>query len=146
MPRTVCRRIGASTFTREPWLTFGGGNYDGAHLVAFLLAGVAAASAGELQGKSIDFLKELGLDPASSEIVGIVDDQVGKYSLDALAAKRDEDGVKAFIATRNFIRTYQQNTATPFPPIDLYVIRYLKPDEAQFISAQLIKELTPAKQ
>lgn len=115
-------------------------------LVALFLAGAAAASAGELQGKSIDFLKELGLDPASNEIVGIVDDQVGKYSLDALAAKRDENGVTAFIATRNFIRTYQQNTATPFPPDDLYVIRFLKPEEAQFISAQLIKERTPANE
>lgn len=114
-------------------------------LIAFLLVGVAPASAGELQGKSIAFLKELGLDPASREITGITSDQVASYNLDTLAAKRDENGVKAFIATRNFIRKYQQNTKTPFPPDDLYVIRYLRPDEAQFISAQLIKESTQKK-
>lgn len=114
-------------------------------LIAFLLAGVSTAWAGELQGKSIAFLKELGLDPASREITGIINDQVASYSLDALAAKRNEDGVKAFIATRNFIRKYQQNTKTPFPPGDLYVIRFLKPDEAQFISAQLIKERARTK-
>jgi hypothetical protein len=114
-------------------------------LTAFLLAGVATASAAELQGKSIAFLKELGLDPASKQITGIINERVASYSLDALAAKRDEDGVKAFIATRNFIRKYQQNTKTPFPPDDLYVIRYLKPEEAQFISAQLIKERAQPK-
>ncbi len=110
-----------------------------------LLVGMATASAGELQGKSVAFLKELKLDPASSEIASIINDQVATYSLDALAAKRDEEGVKAFIATRNFIRKYQQNTETPFPPDDLYVIRYLKPEEAQFISAQLIKERAQPK-
>ena len=114
-------------------------------LIALLLVGMATASAGELQGKSMAFLKELKLDPASREIVGIINDQVVTYSLDALAAKRDEDGVKAFIATRNFIRKYQQNTKTPFPPDDLYVIRYFKPEEAQFISAQLIKERAQPK-
>jgi hypothetical protein len=114
-------------------------------LVVFLLVSVTTASAGELQEKSTAFLKELGLNPGSKEIFGIIDDQVGSYSLDALAAKRDEDGVKAFIATRNFIRKYQQNTKTPFPSDDLYVIRYLKPDEAKFISAQLIKENKPKK-
>jgi len=114
-------------------------------LIAFLVVGVSTAIAGELQEKSVAFLKELRLDPASKEIAGITDDQVGSYSLDTLAAKRNEDGVKAFIATRNFIRKYRQNTKTPFPPDDLYVIRYLKPDEAQFISAQLIKERAQKK-
>ena len=109
--------------------------------ISWLLAGYNI----DLQGKNIAFLKELGLDPASKEVTGIIDDQVATYSLDALAAKRDEDGVKAFIATRNFIRKYQQNTKTPFPPADLYLIRYLKPEEAQFISAQLIKERAQPK-
>jgi hypothetical protein len=109
-------------------------------LSALLFFAVTEAWAVELQPKTVAFLKELGFDPATKQISLIIDDQVGKYSLDALAAKRDEDGVKAFIATRNFIREYQQNTKRPFPPDELYVIRYLKPEEVQFITAQLNKE------
>ena len=98
----------------------------------------AAGSTAELQPKSIAFLKELGINPSSAEVTTIIDDQVGEYSLDALAARRNEDGVKSFIATRNFIRQYRKNTKTPQPSIDLYQIRYLTAEEKKFISAQLM--------
>src|SRR5712691_10072670 len=86
---------------------------------------LAPVSAVELQPKSVAFLKEIKIDPKSPDVATIVNDEVGKYSLDAIASKRSEDGVRAFIATRNFVRKYRQDTRTPFPKTDLYVIYYL---------------------
>lgn len=104
-----------------------------------ILAGGSMASAAELQPKTSAFLRELGVDPGSTSVMAVSGDVVaGKYSLDLLAAKRDEDGVKSFIATRNFIRAYMQDTKTPFPDDELYLIRFLKPDETQFISKALM--------
>ena len=103
------------------------------------------AAAVELQPKSVAFLKEIKINPSSPDVTAVVNDEVGKYSLDAIASKRSEDGVRAFIATRNFVRKYRQNTRTPFPKTDLYVIYYLTDEEKQFISAQLIKEQSPKK-
>ena len=53
---------------------------------------------------------------------------------------RSEDGVRQFIATRNFIRKYKQNTKTPFPPDNVYQVRYLKPDEVEFVAAEILKQ------
>jgi hypothetical protein len=98
---------------------------------------LAPASAVELQPKSVAFLKEIKKSP---DVTAVVNDEVGKYNLDDIASKRSEDGVRAFIATRNFVRKYRQNTRTPFPKDDLYVIYYLTDEEKQFIGAQLTKE------
>jgi hypothetical protein len=101
------------------------------------------AVAAELQEKSVAFLKELGIDPTSQEVRLIVNDQVGKYSLDGIAAKRDEDGVKRFIATRNYIRKFKQNPKTPEP--NDYWARYITPDEKALVAKQIVKELLDKK-
>jgi len=114
-----------------------------------LLAGSTAALAGELQPKTVAYLQEIGIDPKSEQITVIIDDQAGlspngrPFNLDMLAALRSENGVRYFIATRNFIRKYQQNTKTPFPPNEVYQVRYLKPEEIRFIRVALAGKLQP---
>ncbi len=118
-------------------------------LFALLLAGSTVASAAELQPKTVAFLAELGINPRSEEIASIIGDQGGlmpdgrPFSLDALATLRSENGVRHFIATRNFIRRYQQNIKTPFPPNDVYQVRYLQPAEVQFVRTSLSGKLQP---
>ncbi|MDE2264804.1 MAG: hypothetical protein KGL29_02800, partial [Alphaproteobacteria bacterium] len=57
------------------------------------------------------FLKEIGIDPASPDVTLAADDVVSNkdiqnVSLNSLAAMRDQEGVKRFIATRAFIHRY----------------------------------------
>lgn len=95
------------------------------------------------------YLRELGIDPASPEIANISDDKAGKardgspYNLDTIAALRSEDALRHFIATRNFIWKYLKDTKTPFPSDEVYEIRYLKPEEMQFIRTALAGKLQP---
>jgi hypothetical protein len=89
----------------------------------------AAALAAELQPQSIAFLVELGIDPKSPKVTGIINDQVRDKNLNSLAAIRDRDGVQRFIATRNFVHAYVKDMKTPFPPSHLYSNLYLTPEE-----------------
>ena len=111
-------------------------------LIALLFFGVTEALAGGLQPNTVAFLQELGFDPASKQIALIADDQVGEYSLDALAAVRDHNGTKAFIAMRNFVREYLENSKTPFPPPTLYWTQFLKDKEVDAIIDKQKKEGT----
>jgi len=92
-----------------------------------------------LQPTTAAFLQELGINPNSPEVTAVANDQADKYSLDSLAAKRDEDGVKRFIATRNFIRKFHQNPKTPQPPADLYNMYMLTTAERAEINDYLAK-------
>lgn len=118
-------------------------------IVSLLFSGAAVVAAAALSPKALDYLKELGIDPDSAEVNGIVDDQVvdwtggGSNSLDDLATRRFERGVREFIATRNFIKKYLLNTKTPFPPNEAYEVTYLKPEELQFIRTALGGKLQP---
>lgn len=100
---------------------------------------IRVALGGKLQPKAAAFLEEIGVDPKSAEVVAVLGDEVGQLregvpaSLDSLAALRDEDNVKRFIATRNFIRQFLKDSKTRFPPSELYQTRYLKPDEVQVL-------------
>lgn len=118
-------------------------------LVAAFAGSVSAAPALKppLKPAVASFLKELGLDPGAKDILSIAGDKVtaksGKiYSLDSLAAKRDENGVKAFIATRVFLHAFQKNPETEFPDDELYNILYLNGPEKTFI-AEKLKESFP---
>lgn len=99
---------------------------------------IRKALGGKLQPKAAAFLEEMGMDLKSAQVTAILGDEVVPregvpITLDSLAAIRNEDGVKQFIATRNFVRQFQQDTKTRFPPREVYQTRYLKPDEVQFI-------------
>lgn len=110
-------------------------------LLFILLAG--PASAAELQPATAAYLQQIGIDPKSADIAAIAGDQVGSFSLDAIAASRSESGMRYFIATRTFIRKFRQDAKTPFPPNDLYWTRYLTPDDIKFIRAALGGKLQP---
>lgn len=109
-------------------------------LVTLLFFGVPEAWSGELQPQTTAFLRELGLDPASKQIARIIDDRVGEYSLDALAAKRDQRGVKVFIVMHNFVRDFRQDAKTPFPPPENYWDYFMKPEEIDFFLERQAKE------
>lgn len=110
-------------------------------------APAAKEKASALKPATESFLKELGLDPKSSRILMIASDSVtaksGKvHTLDSLAAKRDETGVKAFVATRTFIRDFKKDSTADFPDEELYNIAYLTAPEKVYIAAKL-KEAFP---
>ena len=118
-------------------------------IYTLLLGATAVVSTATLSPKAVDYLRELKIDPSSAEITGIIDDQIGRgadgkpFNLDTFAIRRSESGVRNFIATRNFIRKYLLDTKTPFPPNEVYQVRYLKPEELQFIRTALGGKLQP---
>lgn len=118
-------------------------------IVSLLFGGAAAVATAALSPKAVDYLKELGIDPNSAEVTGIIDDQINRgadgkpFNLDTFAIRRSESGVRNFIATRNFIRKFQKDSKTPFPPNDVYQIRYVTPEEVQFIRTALGGKLQP---
>ncbi len=114
-------------------------------MALLLSAAPAGAWAADLAPQTAAFLREIGIDPASAKVTAIADDKVGTYSLADLASRRNEDGVKAFIATRNFIHAFMRDPKTDFPDDDLYVIRYLTDDEKASVAKELILELSPKK-
>ena len=118
-------------------------------IVSLLFGGAVVVAATALSPKAVDYLRELGIDPASEQVTGIIDDQTGSgagspFSIEVFATRRSESGVRNFIAMRNFIRKYLLDTKTPFPPNDAYHLRYLKPEELQFIRTALGGKLQPA--
>lgn len=119
-------------------------------IVSLLFAGAAVVSTAALSPKALDYLKELGIDPGSAEVTSIIDDQISRgadgkpFTLDTFAIQRSESGVRNFIATRNFIRKFQKDSKTPFPPFSVYQLRYLTPEEVQFIRKALGGKLQPA--
>ena len=118
-------------------------------IVSLLFGGATVIAAAALSPKAVDYLRELGIDPASEQVTGIMDDQIGRgadgkpFNLGTFATRRSESGVRNFIATRNFIRKYLLDTKTPFPPNEVYQVRYLKPEELQFIRTALGGKLQP---
>ena len=89
------------------------------------------------------FLKEIGINPASADVISISNDVVSNkdvkdVSLNSLAAKRDEEGVKRFIATRAFIHKYEADSSTPFPPEKVYNTTYLTRPEQDFVFCHAI--------
>lgn len=110
-------------------------------LVTALVSLWALPAFAALGPTSIAFLKELGLDANSPEVVAVADDSVDGKTLDKIAARRDAMGVKRFIATRSFAHAFQKDTKTPFPPNDLYDIDYLSKEETGFIGRAIADEL-----
>ena len=118
-------------------------------IVSLLFGSVAVVAAAALSPKALDYLRELGIDPGSAEVTDIIDDQINRgadgkpFSLDTFATRHSESGVRNFIATRNFVRKFQKDPKTPFPSNDVYQMRYVTPEEAQFIRTALGGKLQP---
>jgi hypothetical protein len=104
----------------------------------------AAPVCAGLNPEASAFLQELGLDATSPEVVAVADDNIDGKTLAKIAAKRDEMGVKRFIATRTFAHAFLKDPKTPFPPADVYDIYYLSKEETGFIGQAIGAELVQA--
>lgn len=120
------------------------------HALFAALALLAATSASAALSPATEaFLQEIGYNVQSPEIALIADDTITTKSglvvtLNTLAAKRDEVGVRRFVVTRNFVKAYMKDTQTPFPDREFYYTTYLKSNEVSFILAALKKPFTLA--
>lgn len=114
-------------------------------LLAAAFAALLAAPALALKPATEQFLNELGISPQSEEVKLIAGDVVNGKSLDTLAAKRDENGVKSFLATRAFIRAFKQDANASFPDDELYNIGYLTAPEKLYIATKLAEAFPPRK-
>lgn len=112
-------------------------------LLALAFAVALSAPAFALNPATEAFLNELGIKPDSQQVASIAKDAVNGKSLDTLAAKRDETGVRAFIATRNFIRAFKKDSNADFPSDELYNIAYLTGAEKIYISTKLAEGWPP---
>ena len=113
-------------------------------LFAALALFVASKASAAISPETENFLQGVGYNIQSEEITAIADDTITTkagvvVSLNTLAAKKDEVGVRRFVATRNFVRKYMADTKTPFPDRDVYYTGYLKSNEVSFILAALKK-------
>jgi hypothetical protein len=104
--------------------------------LATVLAAFSASA--ELSPKAIEFLKTIGVDPESAPVKAVADDVVpgrdGKpVSLEELALHKNAFGVRRFIATRNFLRTYESDHNTRIPSADDYEAHFLTPEERAIV-------------
>jgi len=110
--------------------------------LAFLLAAAPASAAPAPETQS--YLRELGLDPASQSVLAVSTDAVTAvngevYTLDSLAAKRDEKGVRAFLVTRGFVHAFRADPAVQFPDDERYDIKYQSVEERRYIARKLME-------
>src|SRR5262249_40847539 len=85
------------------------------------------------------YLQEIGIDPNAPDVVEISQDIVGAYSLDALAAERDEVRVRRFIYTRTFLHRFLADSNNLHIEPDKYDIGFLTPEEVNLIADELSK-------
>ena len=114
-------------------------------VVAFIALAVGNA-AFAMTPKTEAFLRSIGLDPASDAVkVADADGTIevmfhgdpAKFSLDILADKGAQNGIRQFIVMRNFIRQLKADFGgTPFPEAD-YNSDYLTQDERQLVARKV---------
>lgn len=102
-----------------------------------------AAPAAALTPQTESFLKELAIDAKAPGVVAVAADSVTTesgvvYTLDSLAAKRDENGVKSFLVTRGFLYDFRNDCESQFPDDEYYNILYLSIAERKFIAKTLM--------
>lgn len=110
-------------------------------LLSAAFAVLVATPALALKPATEQFLNELGI--SADQYKPVAADVVNGKSLDTLAAKRDESGVRAFVATRTFIRAFKQDAEAAFPDDELYNIGYLTAPEKLFIATKLAESFPP---
>lgn len=106
--------------------------------LAALAAVFLAASASAMTPETEQYLRSIGLNPASPEVVAVdeegplsttYDGDVSVFSLDSLASQKKKNGVNSFIGTRTFIRRLKENFAGTSIPKSNYDPMYLTPEE-----------------
>lgn len=85
------------------------------------------------------YLQEIGIDPNTADVVEVSQDEVGAYSLDSLAAHRDETQVRRFIYTRTFMHRFLADPDNVRIEPDKYDIAFLTPEEVNLIADELNK-------
>jgi len=85
------------------------------------------------------YLQEIGIDPNAPDVAEVSQDTVGAYSLDALAAERDEVRVRRFIYTRTFFHRFLADSNNLHIEPDKYDIGFLTPEEVNLIADELSK-------
>jgi outer membrane biosynthesis protein TonB len=85
------------------------------------------------------YLQEIGIDPNAPDVVEVSQDAVGAYSLDALAAQREETQVRRFIYTRIFMHRFLADPDNVRIEPDKYDISFLTPEEVKLIADELNK-------
>lgn len=83
------------------------------------------------------YLQEIGIDPNAPDVVEVSQDAVGAYSLDSLAAQRDETQVRRFIYTRTFMHRFLADPDNVRIEPDKYDISFLTPEEVKLIADEL---------
>lgn len=93
--------------------------------LVLLVSAALAAPARALSPTAKDFVRKAGLDPESAAvraadadgtITTVYQGDEKKYSVESLALEGAKNGLKAFVATRGFIRKLNADYAgTPFP-------------------------------
>ena len=85
------------------------------------------------------YLQEIGIDPNAPDVVEVSQDAVGAYSLDSLAARRDETQVRRFIYTRIFMHRFLADSDNVRIEPDKYDISFLTLEEVKLIADELNK-------
>jgi hypothetical protein len=85
------------------------------------------------------YLQEIGVDPNAPDVIEVSQDEVGTYSLDSLAAQRDETQVRRFIYTRIFMHRFLADSDNMRIEPDKYDISFLTPEEVRLIADELNK-------
>jgi hypothetical protein len=89
--------------------------------------------------ESAAYLQEIGIDPSAPDVIEVSQDAVGAYSLDSLAAQRDETQVRRFIYTRIFMHRFLADSDNIRIEPDKYDISFLTAEEVKLIADDLNK-------
>lgn len=122
--------------------------------LAALAATFFAVSASAMTPETEQYLRSIGLDPASSDIVAVdaeglvstsYDGDAAEYSLDTLAAQKKKNGINSFVGTRVFIRRLKANFVGTSIPKTNYDPMYLTPEERGLVGRKFAQTLLPKK-
>lgn len=93
----------------------------------------------DLSATTTGYLKEVGLDPHSTDITSVAEDAIRAKngdvaSLNELARqKKSKTEIERFVSTRRFVKAYVQDQTTRLPAADRYDPAYLTDEEKAFV-------------
>lgn len=104
-----------------------------------------------MKPETAQFLRSIGIDPKSKEVARV--DMEGtvmtvrggdqeEFSLDSMAAQKKKNGIKAFIATRGFIRLLKKDYAGTSIPKTNYDPLFLTPEERSLVGKKYLEQIS----
>jgi hypothetical protein len=104
-----------------------------------------------LSQQSSDFVRSIGIDPASADVVAADKDGTiattfhgdpASNSLETLASEKKVNAVKRFIFTRKLVRDLKVNPSGPLPAVmDNYDALYLTDSEKVLVGRKAVEEI-----